>query len=252
MKAKMLLAVAALAILSCQKKQTISVQAEQNSQVSIAESTRPVTKNYYDSTGIYHNMMLDSALVYALNNRTRNGMQAYSIMMKVYQKYHPVDEALIQKAAPALLKSVSEMRSNPLENRDPKTPEYPFFAQLFQLISQAGRLGYDRFKADLELLKQQAAASETLTASAKERVLGTLSVAGSSAYRWLNLQTINMHLEFYIPFSPAQFTGGGIKAISADTRAYLEAREKGHSEHTARVLSAIASFKEFLDNLWPF
>lgn len=252
MKAKMFLAVAVLAVLSCQKKQSTPVQEEHNSLASAAKSSRSATKNDYDSTGIYHNIMLDSALVYALNNRTRNSAQVRNIMVKVYAKYYPVDSVLIQKTAPVFLKSISNSGSNPLENLNQKAPEYPFLAELFQLITQAGRLGYDRFKEDIGLLKQKAAASEVLSANVKERVLGTLSVAENSAYRWLNLQTINMHLEFFIPFSPAQFTEGAVEAISVDTRAYLKAKANGHSEHTARVLSAIASVEEFFENLWPF
>ncbi|MCH5717785.1 hypothetical protein [Niabella hibiscisoli] len=126
MKAKMLLAVAVIAMLSCQKKQSTSVQEDQNSLATIPNSAGRLTKNAYDSTGIYHNMMLDSALVYALNNRTRNSEPAHKIIMQVYAKYYPVDVALIQKVAPALLVSINKTAASPLEMLDQKAPDYPF------------------------------------------------------------------------------------------------------------------------------
>lgn len=253
MKAKMLLAVAVIAMLSCQKKQSTPVQDEQNSSVSIPNSAGRLTKNDYDSTGIYHNMMLDSALVYALNNRTRNSEPAHKIIMQVYAKHYPVDVALIQKVTPGLLVSINKTAANPLEMLDPKAPEYPFFVQLFKMIKQTDRIGYEQFIADIESLKEKVFINEDLSAQAKERVLGTLAVAGSSAYRWFNLHTINTHLHFFVPFlSPTQVTQGGIEAVSADARAYMKAKKDGHSEHTARVLSAIASVEKFFESLWPF
>ncbi|MCH5717786.1 hypothetical protein [Niabella hibiscisoli] len=100
--------------------------------------------------------------------------------------------------------------------------------QLFKMINQADRTSYEQFIADIESLKEKVFISEELSAQAKERVLGTLAVAGSSAYRWFNLHTINTHLHFFVPFlSPTQVTQGGIEAISADARAYLKAKKMG-------------------------
>lgn len=209
-------------------------------------------KNPFDSAGIYHNLLLDSAQQYLEQHGKAPTKEVCTYMTKVFARYYSIDLERFKKTGSSLFVDLKRNATDPTGGFKGSPKARGYATKLFQIVAVVKDNDFGGLKKQMINLESEIMNS-TLSKAEKELLLGTASVARHSAARWLaigNGPVLVMFPELFLDPNRIFIGIGGV--VSADTKAYLEAKDQGYPEPVCALFSATASFLDALRNLWPF
>lgn len=186
MKTNISIITLAALIIGCNKVETkpVSVAIDSSTKMEITVTN---AANVYDSTGIIHNLLLDSAISFTQREKSRDPSLLLDYLHEVYPTYCPKDaKDYFQKIDPAMLPRLYDDGQSVVRSLPFSAIEKDYLELILNTIKGNEDSSFAAYKDKISSIETKLLKEERLKEDSKRMLLSMTSIARHSGYYWLN------------------------------------------------------------------